>query len=182
MLYNNLYKDIIKRVADIEKNIFSCGTTKPIKNRKYGRVRKQIVVKQQEKINESKIKWNIRLLFQMLTSQIKDNKQKYKCFYELLNSFLIQNNKEDQTVFREIFFKIKRIYYVLNRFAYKYKFNKAKIIVNTDMCLNELKEGTTNVISIIQDESKYLFNIKDLINIIETALTSYTIFLFNLNA
>ena len=166
------YKDIIKRVADIEKNIFSCGTTKSIKKRKYGKVRKQIIVKQQEKIDESKVKWNIRLLFQMLTSQIKDNKHKYKCFFELLNSFLIQNNKEDQTVFREIFFKIQRIYYVLNRFAYKYKFNKAKIIVNTDMCLNELTEGTTNVISIIQDKSKYLFNIRDLINIVETALTS----------
>ena len=81
------YKDIIKCVADIEKNIFSCGTTKQIKKRKYGRLSKQIIVKQQEKIDESKVKWNIRLLFQMLTSQIKDNKQKYKCFYELLNSF-----------------------------------------------------------------------------------------------
>ena len=167
-----VYKDIIKRIADTNKNIFLCGSIKPIKNRKYGRVRKQIVVKQQEKINESKIKWNIRLLFQMLTSQIKDNKQKYKCFYELLNSFLIQNNKEDQTVFKDTFFKIQRIYYVLNRFAYKYKFNKAKIIVNTDMCLNELTEGDVNVISIVQDKSKYLFNIRDLINIVETALTS----------
>ena len=104
--------------------------------------------------------------------QLKDNKQKYKCFYELLNSFLIENNKEDQTVFKDTFFKIQRIYYVLNRFAYKYKFNKTKIIVNTDMCLNELTEGAVNVISIVQDKSKYLFNIRDLINIVETALTS----------
>ena len=166
------YKNIIKRVAETERNFFICGSTKPIKKRKYGRARKQIIVKQKEKIEESKVKWNIRLLFQMLTSQIKNNKQKYKCLYELLQNFLIENNKEDQLVFRETFFKIQRIYYVLNRFAYKWKFKKAKIIVNTDMCLNELTEGNTNVISIIQDKSKYLFNIRDLINIVETALTS----------
>jgi hypothetical protein len=40
------------------------------------------------------------------------------------------------------------------------------------MCLNELNEGDKNVISIIQNNSKYLFNVKDLINIIDTSLTS----------
>jgi hypothetical protein len=40
------------------------------------------------------------------------------------------------------------------------------------MCLNELNEGDKNIISIIQNNSKYLFNVKDLINIIDTSLTS----------
>ena len=101
-----------------------------------------------------------------------NNKCKHKVFNDLLNNFLIVNSREETENFKQMFYKIQRLYNILNRFAYNYKFKRAKIVVNSDMCLNELREGDKNVISIIQNNSKYLFNIKDLINIVETSLTS----------
>ena len=65
-------------------------------------------------------------------------------------------SKEETENFKQMFYKIQRLYNILNRFVYNYKFKRAKIVVNSDMCLNELKEGDKNVISIIQNNSKYL--------------------------
>ena len=83
-------------------------------------------------------------------------KYKYKVFNDLLTNFLIVNSKEETENFKQMFYKIQRLYNILNRFVYNYKFKRAKIVVNSDMCLNELKEGDKNVISIIQNNSKYL--------------------------
>ena len=98
-----------------------------------------------------------------MIKNIDSFKSKYKQYYEFLNNFLIVNSEQDKENFKTTFSKAQQIYNILNRFAYNYKFKKTKIVVNTDMCLNELNEGDKNVISIIQNNSKYLFNVKDLI-------------------
>jgi hypothetical protein len=166
------YKNIIKLVANTEKNYFlpnktenKCKKTK--RKNASNKVSKFIPIK-----NDNK--WIMSLLFQMMITQLKgcDNKYKHKVYKELLKNFLIINSREETENFKNTFYKIQRVYYILNRFIYNYKFKKAKIVVNSDMCLNELREKDNNVISIVQNNSKYLFNIKDLINIIETSLTS----------
>ena len=48
--------------------------------------------------------------------------------------------------------------------------------MTTDMCLNELKENDKNVLCILDNGSKYLYHIKDLINIIHTSLTNSSSF------
>jgi hypothetical protein len=159
------YKSIIKLIANTEKNYFLLGAKQNTKNTK-NTIKKTPI--------KSDNKWIISLLFKMMITQLKecDNKHKVKVYKGLLTNFLIVNLKEETENFKQMFYKIQRTYYILNRFAYNYKFKKSKVVVNSDMCLNELKEGDKNVISIIQNNSKYLFNIKDLINIIETSLTS----------
>jgi hypothetical protein len=64
----------------------------------------------------------------------------------------------------------------LNRFVYNYKYKKSKIVVNTDIGLNELNESDKNVICIFDGDSRYLFNINDLIKIINNSLTNSYMF------
>jgi hypothetical protein len=170
------YKDIIRCVANTDKNYFLFDA----ENNK-NKIRRNIFYKNKNKnrkplkINkeiQNDNKWKISLLFSIMIKNVDSLKSKYKQYYEFLNNFLIVNSEQDKEIFKITFSKVQKIYNILNRFAYNYKFKKTKIVVNTDMCLNELNEGDKNVISIIQNNSKYLFNVKDLINIIDTSLTS----------
>ena len=171
-----VYKDIIRCIANTDKNYFLCSeqnnrnkNKRKLLYKNKNKNKKPLKIKQEIQ-NDNK--WKISLLFSIINKNINSSKSKYKQYYEFLNNFLIINSEQDKEDFKSTFSKAQRIYNILNRFAYNYKFKKAKIVVNTDMCLNELNEGNKNVISIIQNNSKYLFNVKDLINIIDTSLTS----------
>lgn len=100
-------------------------------------------------------------------------KNKFNFIGEVIKNPLLKNK---QTKFYEYFYLIQKTYHTLNRFVYKYKYRKSKIVVNTDLCLNELKICDKNVICIFHNNSKYLFNINELINIIDTSLTNSHMF------
>jgi len=113
---------------------------------------------------------NLKLVFSILLNKQITVKNKFNFFNDTLKGFPIKNILEKE--FIEYFCKIQKIYNILNRFAYNYKYKKAKIIVNNDMCLNELDIKNKNVICILHNNSKYLFHINDLIKIINSALTN----------
>ena len=119
------------------------------------------------------IKWYIRLSFMIMVKEKLDVKNKYKTFFELLNGFLIKDHKDE---FIDYFCNIQKTYNIINRLIYNYKYKKSKIVVNTDMGLNELSENGKNVICILDNNSRYLFNINDLIKIIEVSLTNSYMF------
>ena len=112
----------------------------------------------------------IKLVFEMLLYKEINIKNKYAFFKESLNNFLIKHHKEDS--FITYFCKIQKIYNILNRFVYNYKFKKASTVVTTDMFLNEINANDKNVICILHNNSKYLFHINDLIKIINSALSN----------
>jgi hypothetical protein len=124
--------------------------------------------------DDKTIKFYIRLTFGLFEKDI-NVQNKYKKLSEALEGFLI-NDKQKQEEFIDYIFKIQKTYNTLNRFVYNYKFKKTKIVVNTDMGLNELNETDKNVISIIDNNSKYLFHVNDLIKIINTSLTNSYLF------
>jgi len=95
-------------------------------------------------------------------------KTKFKDLTISLESFLIKNHREDEIM--DYFCKIQKIYHILNRFVFKYKYKKSQIVVNKDMQLNELEETQKNVICIYQENARYLFKIFDLLKIINMAL------------
>jgi hypothetical protein len=116
-----------------------------------------------------------KILFGLfLNDTVINVKNKIIFFEKTLQHFLIKNKREDE--FTSYFCKIQRIYNMLNKLVYNYKYKKSKIVVNTDMCLNELVENSKNVICIFNNNSKYLFHIKDLIKIINSALTNSHMF------
>jgi len=123
---------------------------------------------------DTDIKWYIKFTFLIILDKNLDVKNKYKIFFELLNGFLIKDKNDE---FIDYFCKIQKTYNILNKFIYNYKYKKSKIVVDTDMCLNKLTENGKNVICILDNKYRYLFNINDLINIIYTSLTnSYSFF------
>jgi hypothetical protein len=139
------YKLIIKKIIKTDVNFFSLDYKE-----------------------DKSIKWYIKLSFILLDGLISI-KDKYIILYEVLNGFLL---KDKQDEFIEYFYKIQKTYNVLNRFVYNYKYKKTKIVVNTDMGLNELNITDKNVICIIDNNSKYLFHVNDLIKIINVSLTN----------
>ena len=97
-------------------------------------------------------------------------KIKFKYFNnEINNIFLTKEQKED---FINIFCKIQKNYFLLSRFAYMYKYKKAKIAAEFDLCLNPIDINNKNSICLLQEKYKYFFRINDLINIIDTALSN----------
>ena len=95
---------------------------------------------------------------------------KFKYFLnEITNIFLTEKQKQD---FINIFCKIQKTYFALSRFAYLYKYKKAKIVVDFDLCLNPIDINNKNSICLFQEKNKYYFRINDLINIIDSALSN----------
>jgi len=84
------------------------------------------------------------------------------------NVFMNEQMKEE---FLTLFAKIQRTYYGFSRLAYIYKLRKAKLVIDTDLYLNTIEHVQNNVITIYQNNSKYLFIISDLINIINNNLS-----------
>ena len=105
--------------------------------------------------------------------QIKDTtiplyKRKFLFLKDALQNFGVKYQKEKEIL--DYFCKIQHAYHVLSRFAFLYKYKKAKTIVNTDMFLNELHENDKNVICIYQENAKYLFKMYDLLKMINMSL------------
>jgi len=95
---------------------------------------------------------------------------KFKYFLDEINNiFLTEEQKED---FISIFCKIQKTYFALSRFAYMYKYNKAKVVVDFDLCLNPIDINNKNSICLFQAKNNYYFRINDLINIIDNALSN----------
>ena len=102
-------------------------------------------------------------------------KNKYLFYNENMNNFFLQNDIKIE--FDDIFYKTQKICMAFKRFIHLYKYKKSKIAVDTDLSLNPIKENDKHIICIYDNNTKYLFNILDLIKIIYNSLTnSYRFF------
>ena len=144
------YKLIIKILLDTDNNIFSFNYNK---NKNFDE--------------------RCKLFFNILVNQDINVQNKFIFFYETINSIFLEDKKE---LFIDYFCKVQKTYKALNKFLYIYKFKKSKIVVNTDMALNQIYINQKNIICLFQNDVKYLFNVNDLINIINTSLTNNHLF------
>ena len=117
----------------------------------------------------------IKIFFINLLKNEINIKNKFIFFKETLDCFMLKGD-DTKRQFIDYFCKIQKTYNVLNRFIYNYKYKKSKVVVNTDMYLNELNTNNSNVISLFDNNLKYLFIASDLIKIIDTALTNSFMF------
>jgi hypothetical protein len=81
--------------------------------------------------------------------------------------FMDEINKESVL---QLFHRLQRHKYALNRFAYIYKRWKCPLHNTEDMYLNPIQETSKNTMVILQHGKKYLFTIKDIINIVTMAI------------
>ena len=101
---------------------------------------------------------------------------KYNVAYKsiLNNMFVSQKDKDD---LEYIFHKTQRNYLALKRFINIYRYKKAVIKINTDLCLNTIDLNDKKNISIIlQNNIKYVFTLPDIQNILMTSITHHNSF------
>lgn len=68
--------------------------------------------------------------------------------------------------------KIQRIYNGFSRLAHIFRYKRAKVRANTDLCMNDLDPKRSNVFVLFQDNQKYYFSARDLINILNRNLSN----------
>jgi len=83
------------------------------------------------------------------------------------NSFYINEFKE--TIF-DTFSKAQKHYYAFSRLAHIYKIKRHKYVVSDDLMMNKLDPNNKLTFILVEDKYNYLFNINELITIIETAI------------
>ena len=99
-------------------------------------------------------------------------KGKFNMFKETLVSFL----KFSRDDFINFFCKIQKTYYAFSRLAFIFKYKKSAMSVTTDIGLNDITINDKNILCIYNVNSRYLFNINDLIKIITTSITNSYMF------
>lgn len=120
--------------------------------------------------NSDKVETIFKILFYSLANN--SYKSKFIMFKETLNSFLSFSREK----FIQYFCKIQKTYYALCRFAFLYKYKRSIISVTTDMGLNDITINDKNILCIYHINSRYLFNINDLLKIINMSLINNYLF------
>jgi len=111
-------------------------------------------------------------IFIQKTYSIQD---KFKFLNETISNIFHTAEMKEQ--FFDYFNRIQKIYYAFSKFAFVYKYKKAKIMVNTDLIMNEIKENDKYIYCLFQNNCKYLFNIHELVKIIHNSIgNSYHLF------
>lgn len=102
-------------------------------------------------------------------------KHKYKIFdIHIVNNILISNVLRDKLF--DIFFKSQKVYNGFAKLANIYRYKKYKTVISDDLTLNPLDEKNPYTFVLLQNNCKYLFSIRDLINVVETSLLNNTRF------
>jgi len=82
----------------------------------------------------------------------------------------IFNTDKINEEFINYFNKIQKTYNAFSKFSLIYRYKKAKVMVDTDLILNEIGENNKFVYCLFQNNCKYLFNIHELIKIIHNSI------------
>ena len=127
----------------------------------------QIIEKSSENLNN--VFHQIVFSYFSIEENIKNIKNKYFFLQEIEeNIFYTEEMKKEILYF---FSQIQKTYFAFSKLASQYKWKKEKIMMDTDLCLNQIDLKDKNVICVFHQENHYLFIISDLINIFTTALT-----------
>lgn len=97
-------------------------------------------------------------------------------FYKYMTNSVLPNSMKNEL--ESLFCKSQRVYYSFSKIASIYRRKKYKICVHDDLLGNYLNKYHKNTFRIIQNNSIYLFCIRDLIKIIENAAGNYTMSFF----
>jgi hypothetical protein len=112
----------------------------------------------------------VKIIIDMLImAPLKENvKTKYDYLKTVLDNVFLKNSQKLD--FLNIFRKAQGHYRVLNRLAHRRKWNKSPLRIEKDLFMNTISESQHNVVTILQNNQKYLFTVNDLKTIIETSL------------
>jgi hypothetical protein len=118
-----------------------------------------------------------KLVFYIFIQKIYSIPNKYLFLEETLKNIFI--NDKIKCDFINIFSIIQKTYWGFSKLGFLYKYKKAKIIIEYDLCLNPIRENEKNIFCLLQNKNKYLFNIHDLIKIIHNSIANTSYFFNN---
>ena len=99
-----------------------------------------------------------------------NNNNKFEFIKENLNNIFYSNTIKDD--FLESICRTQKVYFGLIKLKNIYLYKKSKTQIDTDMCLNPIDTIKKNCMKIYQNKKIYWFLIRDLVNIINTALSN----------
>ena len=116
----------------------------------------------------------VKPLMKLVFMSLVNNR--YKGKFNMLKETLVSFLKFSRDEFIDFFCKIQKIYHSFSRLAFIYKYKKSAMSVTRDIGLNDITINDKNILCIYHVNSRYLFNINDLIKIITTSITNSYMF------
>lgn len=120
------------------------------------------------------IKTLINIIFYKAKESKKDNLFSKNAFGKLTSLNSILENTFYQRELKErifdLFQKAQTHYFAFTRLAHIYKLKKHKYVVTNDLMLNKLEPNDKLTFILLENKSIFLFNINEIINIIETSI------------
>ena len=102
---------------------------------------------------------------------------KFNFLKDCLNNIFINEQIYEEAL--NYFNTIQKTYHAFSRLAYIYKYKKAKIIIDSDLIMNPINENDKFTFCLFQNNCKYLFNIHELIKIINNSIANSCNFFYN---
>ena len=134
------------------------------------------ILDEQNKITseQSHVRYMINLIFYIKKNNNNNSKSnivaKFSALNQIMNNTFNYNELKEKTLM--LFLKAQKCYHAFLRLAYMYKIKKYTLQVTDDLSLNPLELTHRNTFILIENKSKYLFSLNDLISIIETAISN----------
>jgi hypothetical protein len=99
---------------------------------------------------------------------LKNAHIKLAALNKFLNNIFISDEIKEKIF--EVFSKAQCIYFAMAKFANIYRYKRRPIVVTDDLSLNPLDINDKHTFVMLQNKARYLFSIRDLIKVIETAI------------
>lgn len=114
----------------------------------------------------------LKMLIYMFVTNKKYNLlfNKYDYLHKIIDHIFMDDVSKE--AFFTSFSSAQRIYQMLNRFVYRWKLRRMVPINSTDIMMEDISENSKKVMTVVQNGQKFLFSIRDIINIMETALSN----------
>lgn len=110
----------------------------------------------------------IKLLFKMSVNNIHTSK--FKCLQNAMSNIFINDEKREEIM--NTFCNMQRFIHAIYRLKYIWRWKKAIIYNTDDLYMSPIHVGQKNTITILQNNTKYIFHIRELIGSINTSLSN----------
>jgi len=109
---------------------------------------------------------SLRLKFK--NKYIKQAYIKFAALNFFLTNIFISNELKERII--QVFCEAQNKYFAFTKFVNMYRYKKWPLVVTNDLTLNPLSINHPATFVLLQNKSKYLFGMRDLINIIESSI------------
>jgi len=112
----------------------------------------------------------INIFFSKITNGKYSIKHKFNIYNDYNNNSFLSNTTKK--LLNDFFYKIQKIFFIFSRLISNYKCKKLIVVINNDLYMNTIEETDKHVFTLIQCGKKYLFNIHNIIKIINNSLSN----------